>query len=123
MVARLRTACPPPTVPLRRSVLEANDRTAREHRRSRLPSHRHRLVMRVARFSFLLLVIILAAALPAAAQVGATTDIIMGKGTGPTNEPIANARVEGTSNETGITRPKTPNDKGEFPVLFPTRGR
>jgi len=78
--------------------------------------------MRVARFSLLLLVVILAAALPAAAQVGATTDIIMGRVTGPTNEPVANARVEVTSNETGITRRKTTNDKGEFSILFPDGG-
>ncbi len=46
----------------------------------------------------------------------------MGRVTGPTNEPVANARVEVTSNETGITRRKTTNDKGEFSILFPDGG-
>jgi len=32
------------------------------------------------------------------AQVGSTTDIIMGKVTGPDGEPVVNARVEVTSN-------------------------
>src|SRR5260221_9235057 len=101
MVARPRTARPPPTVPLRRSVLEANDPTARRHRRSRLPSHRHRLVMRVARFSLLLLVLILAAALPTAAHVRATPGIIIGRVTRPAHETAPHARPAVTPNRTG----------------------
>ncbi|HEY2066385.1 MAG TPA: carboxypeptidase regulatory-like domain-containing protein [Gemmatimonadaceae bacterium] len=56
------------------------------------------------------------------AQVGSTTDIIMGKVTAPDNSPVAGARVEVTSAETGITRRKTTNERGEYSVLFPDGG-
>jgi hypothetical protein len=46
----------------------------------------------------------LRASAPARAQVGSTTDIIMGTVTGPDNNPVAGARVEVKSVETGITR-------------------
>ena len=59
---------------------------------------------------------------PARAQVGATTDIIMGKVTDPDGKPVAGARVEVTSTETGITRRKTTSEKGDFSILFPDGG-
>ncbi|HEY2026454.1 MAG TPA: carboxypeptidase regulatory-like domain-containing protein [Gemmatimonadaceae bacterium] len=58
----------------------------------------------------------------ASAQVGSTTDIIMGKVLAPDNSPVAGARVEVTSAETGITRRKTTNERGEYSILFPDGG-
>ncbi|MDB4898703.1 MAG: hypothetical protein JWN53_511, partial [Gemmatimonadetes bacterium] len=74
--------------------------------------HRH-----VLRYTLLALCL-LAGALPARAQVGSTTDIIMGKVTAPDGSPINGARVEVTSAETGITRRKTSNEAGEYSILF-----
>jgi len=91
--------------------------------RSRLPAHY--VFMRASallRYSFAALVILLTAALPARAQVGSTTDIIMGTVTGPDNNPVVGARVEVKSIETGITRRKTTNDKGEYSIIFPDGG-
>ena len=70
----------------------------------------------------MLLAILFLAVVPASAQVGSTTDIIMGKVTGPDTTPVVGARVEVTSTETGITRRKTTNEKGEFSILFPDGG-
>jgi hypothetical protein len=76
-------------------------------------------VLRNALFALVLLV----AALPAAsAQVGSTTDIIMGRVIGADSAPVVGARVEVTSSETGITRRKTTNDRGEFSIIFPDGG-
>ena len=77
------------------------------------------VVSRLAVFALCLLVV---AATPADAQVGATTDIIMGRVIGADSAPVAGARVEVTSAETGITRRKTTNERGEFSVLFPDGG-
>jgi hypothetical protein len=65
---------------------------------------------------------LLCGALPARAQVGSTTDIIMGKVTAPDGSPVNGVRVEVTSAETGITRRKTTNDKGEYSIIFPDGG-
>ena len=46
----------------------------------------------------------------------------MGKVTGPDGRPVAGARVEVTSTETGITRRKTTSEKGDFSILFPDGG-
>lgn len=46
----------------------------------------------------------------------------MGKVVGPDATPIAGARVELTSSETGITRRKTTNERGEYSILFPDGG-
>ena len=79
--------------------------------------------MRAASFR---LVLLIAALLPGAsaarAQVGSTTDIIMGKVLAPDSTPVAGARIEVTSNETGITRRKETNERGEFSILFPDGG-
>ena len=62
------------------------------------------------------------AATPARAQVGSTTDIIMGKVIGSDQQPVVGARVEVKSAETGITRRKTTNEKGEYSIIFPDGG-
>ena len=74
------------------------------------------------RYALGLLVLVCASAAPARAQVGSTTDIIMGKVTGPDTMPIVGARVEVKSSETGITRRKTTNDRGEYSIIFPDGG-
>nr|MBA3672050.1 carboxypeptidase regulatory-like domain-containing protein [Gemmatimonadaceae bacterium] len=68
------------------------------------------------------LILSLALAVPASAQVGSSTDIIMGQVVGPDTMPVDGARVEVTSAETGITRRKTTNARGEFSILFPDGG-
>ena len=56
------------------------------------------------------------------AQVGSTTDIITGKITSPDGRPVIGARVDATSVETGVTRSRTTNDKGQYTILFPDGG-
>jgi hypothetical protein len=71
------------------------------------------------------LLVALAAALlavPSAAQVGATTDIITGRVVGPDGRPVAGARVEATSLETEVTRGKTSNEQGRYTIVFPDGG-
>ena len=62
------------------------------------------------------------AAMPARAQVGSTTDIILGKVTTPDGHGVEGARVEVTSAETGITRRKTTDAEGQYSILFPDGG-
>src|SRR5437868_12949868 len=73
---------------------------------------------------FLLLALVSAALSPRTvlAQVGSTTDIITGKITSPDGKPIVGARVDATSIETGVTRSRTTNDKGQYTILFPDGG-
>ncbi|MFL5613442.1 MAG: carboxypeptidase regulatory-like domain-containing protein [Gemmatimonadaceae bacterium] len=73
---------------------------------------------------FLLVTLLGAALVPrvALAQVGSTTDIITGKITSPDGKPIVGARVDATSIETGVTRSRTTNDKGQYTILFPDGG-
>ena len=59
---------------------------------------------------------------PVAAQIGGTTDIITGTVVGPGGAPVAGAHVDVTSVETGITRTKTTNDRGQYTLLFPDGG-
>ncbi|MEA2766735.1 MAG: hypothetical protein QOK07_3139, partial [Gemmatimonadaceae bacterium] len=68
----------------------------------------------------LALAVILSA--PAKAQVGSTTDILMGRVAGLDSQAVANARVEATSLETGITRTKTTGADGRYTILFPDGG-
>jgi hypothetical protein len=56
------------------------------------------------------------------AQVGSTTDILMGRVSGLDSQAVANARVEATSLETGITRSKTTGTDGRYTILFPDGG-
>src|SRR6266542_6149890 len=58
----------------------------------------------------------------AGAQVGSTTDIIMGRIVGPDSQPVANAKVSVTSAETGITRTKTTGADSRYSILFPDGG-
>src|SRR5689334_24850548 len=69
-------------------------------------------------------VVVVALALPGAvrAQVGSTTDILTGKITSPDGRPVVGARVDATSIETGVTRSRTTNDKGQYTILFPDGG-
>ncbi len=62
--------------------------------------------------------------LPAAAfaQVGSTTDILMGRVTSPDGKPIAAAKVEVTSAETQIARTKETDADGRYSILFPDGG-
>src|SRR3954454_6495522 len=59
---------------------------------------------------------------PAHAQVGSTTDILMGRVAGTDSQAVANARVEATSLETGITRGKTTDADGRYTIVFPDGG-
>jgi Carboxypeptidase regulatory-like domain len=59
---------------------------------------------------------------PAAAQVGSTTDILMGRIAGLDTQAVAGARVEATSVETGITRAKTTGTDGRYTIVFPDGG-
>src|SRR5690242_2448077 len=69
-------------------------------------------------------VVVVALALPGAvrAQVGSTTDILTGKITSPDGKPVVGARVDAMSIETGVTRSRTTNDKGQYTILFPDGG-
>lgn len=58
----------------------------------------------------------------AAAQVGSTTDILMGRIAGLDSQAVPNARVEATSLETGITRSKTTGADGRYTIVFPDGG-
>jgi len=79
--------------------------------------------MRSASLRFIPLVVaLLFGASAVQAQVGSTTDIIMGKVLAPDSTPVVGARIEVTSNETGITRRKETNERGEFSILFPDGG-
>jgi hypothetical protein len=56
------------------------------------------------------------------AQIGGTTDIITGTVTGPNGEPVNSAQIQVTSVETGISRTKSTNEKGQYTLLFPDGG-
>ena len=56
------------------------------------------------------------------AQVGSTTDILMGRISGLDSQAVAGAHVEATSLETGITRTKTTGADGRYTILFPDGG-
>jgi len=58
----------------------------------------------------------------AGSQVGSTTDILTGKITGPDDKPLVGARVDAMSIETGVTRSRTTNDRGQYTILFPDGG-
>src|SRR5947209_1435019 len=56
------------------------------------------------------------------AQVGSTTDILMGRISGADSQAVVGARVEATSMETGITRTKTTDADGRYTIVFPDGG-
>jgi len=72
------------------------------------------------KFAAFALASILAA--PASAQVGSTTDILMGRVAGLDSQAVPNARVDATSLETGITRTKTTGADGRYTIVFPDGG-
>lgn len=74
------------------------------------------------RYTLFVIALLCSTARHARAQVGSTTDIIMGKVTSPDGAPVVGARVEITSSETGITRRKTTNATGDYSILFPDGG-
>ena len=82
------------------------------------------LIHRPFRTAALLCVLLSAPAVPGQlhAQLGATTDIITGTVIGPDQLPIAGAQLLVTSLETGITRTRTTNDRGQYTLLFPDGG-
>src|ERR1700681_1322763 len=61
-------------------------------------------------------------AAPAGAQVGSTTDILMGRVSGLDSQAVANAHIEATSLETGITRTKSTDADGRYTIVFPDGG-
>jgi hypothetical protein len=84
--------------------------------RSSKSGHR---VARVVLRAFLLLSCLSPAAF---AQLGSSTDIIAGVVLGPGDLPLEGATVQVTSIETGITRSKTTNARGQYTLLFPDGG-
>jgi hypothetical protein len=77
-------------------------------------------MMKFSRFALILLGFLSPIAL--AAQVGSTTDIVMGRVTTPEGAPLAGARVAVTSAETQITRTKITDAEGRYSILFPDGG-
>ncbi|MEO8576993.1 MAG: carboxypeptidase regulatory-like domain-containing protein [Gemmatimonadales bacterium] len=73
-----------------------------------------------ARFALALTLTLAPAA--ASAQVGSTTDIIMGQVKTPEGGHLAGARVSVTSAETQITRTKVTDAQGRYSILFPDGG-
>lgn len=73
------------------------------------------------KWKFLLALAFFAPAI-ATAQVGTSTDIIIGQVIGPDSLPIAGARVEAISDETGTKRTKTTNSEGRYTIVFPDGG-
>src|SRR6266498_3562504 len=74
---------------------------------------------------FLLLALfVLAIHLPSSAhaQVGSTTDIIIGRVTNPEGQPVVGARVEVTSLESQIKRTGRTGADGRYTILFPDGG-
>jgi hypothetical protein len=78
--------------------------------------------MKLKCFSFTILMLALCSPTRIFAQVGSTTDILMGKVSGLDSQAVAGARVEATSAETGITRTKTTAADGRYTIVFPDGG-
>ncbi|MBA3891741.1 MAG: carboxypeptidase regulatory-like domain-containing protein, partial [Gemmatimonadaceae bacterium] len=77
---------------------------------------------RLATMATLAIVALLSTAVIARAQVGGTTDILTGTVTGTGGAPVNGATVTATSVETGISRSKTTNERGQYTLLFPDGG-
>lgn len=56
------------------------------------------------------------------AQVGTTTDLIVGRILGPDSLPLRAAHVDVTSTESGITRKQITDDDGHYTIVFPDGG-
>ncbi|HEX8432432.1 MAG TPA: carboxypeptidase-like regulatory domain-containing protein, partial [Longimicrobium sp.] len=72
----------------------------------------------------LFLCLVLLAAVPAGlrAQVGVTTDVLTGRVTRPGGAPVAGARVEAVSAESGVTRSTVTRADGRYTLTFPDGG-
>jgi len=72
----------------------------------------------------LLLLFVLSAAVPAVlrAQVGVTTDVLTGRVTRAGGAPVAGARVEAVSGESGVTRSTVTRADGRYTLTFPDGG-
>lgn len=77
-----------------------------------------RLPLVLLRAACLAALLLSSAARPAVAQIGTTTEIIVGRVTGPDSLPIVGARVEVTSIATGAVRRTTTRGDGRFSLLF-----
>lgn len=71
---------------------------------------------RFIRLALSFLVFILPAT--ARAQIGTTTQIITGRVVGPDSQPLAGARIDVTSIETGVIKHTATHDDGRFSLLF-----
>lgn len=76
----------------------------------------------VARLGAASLLYVVAAPTGAAAQIGATTDIITGTVKAENGQPIKDATVEVTSLESSVTRRARTNAQGRYTILFPDGG-
>ncbi|MBA3657612.1 MAG: TonB-dependent receptor, partial [Gemmatimonadaceae bacterium] len=56
------------------------------------------------------------------AQVGSSTDILMGQVLGPDSLPVNGARIEATSVESGTVRTRTTGADGRYTIVFPDGG-
>src|SRR5207245_9424074 len=56
------------------------------------------------------------------AQIGVTTDIIIGAVTGPDSQPLTGATVQVTSRETQVTQQRTTDVRGRFTIVFSDGG-
>mgnify|MGYP001594307351 FL=1 len=104
-----------------RSVDRRNHHPLPLHHTLTLPLH-HTVPLPLHLRSGIVALLLLLAPRLAAAQVGSTTDIITGTVRNTSNRPVAGARVEVTSVETGTTRIRTTNEKGQYTLLFPDGG-
>lgn len=82
----------------------------------------HSLRAIAARLGAALFLYVIAAPTGAAAQIGATTDIITGTVKAENGQPIKDATVEVTSLETNVTRRARTNAQGRYTILFPDGG-
>jgi carboxypeptidase family protein len=82
------------------------------------------VTQRLSRLTSLATLAFLAVTVPrtASAQVGASTDIVVGTVTGPDSQPLAGATVVVTSRETQASRQLTTDARGRFTLLFPDGG-
>ena len=79
------------------------------------------LVRAVSRFVVAIAALVMCAS-AASAQVGTTTDLIIGRVLGPDTLPLKRAHVSVTSVESGITRTASTNEEGRYSVVFPDGG-
>src|SRR3989454_1525019 len=91
-------------------------------RRPRVVALMVRELLRPRRLLGTVVLVAMAAAHPADAQVGTTTDIITGTVTGPDSQPVAGAVVTATSLETRVSRQRTTDARGRFTIVFPDGG-